>query len=146
MFQNFIRGEDVVVRKLFFAVVFFLTLAVNAQGESIRVVTEEWPHYTYSENGKIMGVVTEIVRATLERSGLDYSIGIYPWARAYEMAQTEKDVLIYSIFNLPNRVNTFKWIKIDGLSVNMYLFKSKYRQDINLTSLDDARKDRKSVV
>ena len=41
MFQKFIRGgEDVVVRKLFFAVVFFLTLAVNAQGESIRVVTD----------------------------------------------------------------------------------------------------------
>ena len=56
------------------------------------------------------------------------------------MAHTEKKVLIYSIFKLPSRADKFKWIEIDGLSVNMYLFKSKYRNDINLTSLDDARK------
>jgi len=133
-------GENGVLRKLIFAAVFVLTLAANAQGTSIKVVTEEWPPYTCSKNGKIEGVVSEIIRATLDRSGLDYTIEVYPWARAYEMAQKEENVLIYSIFKLPTREHLFQWIEIDGLSVNMSLFRPKHRTDINLTSLEDARK------
>ena len=136
----FIWGENGVVRKLIFAAVFVLTLAVNAQGTSIKVVTEEWPPYTCSKNGKIEGVVSEIIRAALDRSGLDYTIEVYPWARAYEMAKKEKNVLIYSIFKLPTREHLFKWIEIDGLSVNMYLFSPKHRTDIHLNELDDAKK------
>lgn len=128
-----------VIRKVFFAVIIVLVLAVSTQGSGIKVVTEEWPPYTCSNNNEIVGVVTEIVRATLDRSGLDYTIEVYPWARAYEMARSEKNVLIYSIFKLPNRVDQFKWIEIDGLSVNMFLFKPKHRNDIELKTLDDAK-------
>jgi len=138
--EDFFSGDKGVIRKFFLTAVFILAMAVNAQGADIKVVTEEWPPYTCSRNGDIRGVVTEIIRATLDRGGMNYTIGAYPWARAYEMAQTEKNVLIYSIFKLPSRADKFKWIKIDGLSMNMSLFKPKYRRDINLTSLDAARK------
>lgn len=139
-------GERMVIRKLLYAVFFVLVLTVSAQGSEIKVVTEEWPPYTYSEGTEIRGVVTEIVRATLDRSGLDYSIDIYPWARAYGMAKADKNVLIYSIFKLPSRAELFKWIKIDGLSINMFLFRPKHRNDIDLKTLDDAKKYRIGVT
>ena len=120
--------------------------AVSAFGGEIRVVTESWPPYTYEENGKNQGVVTEIVEATLKRSGLDYSIKIYPWARSYDMATGEENVLLYPIVRLPNRENMFKWILIDGLAINMSLFRPKYRTDIAVQSLEDARPYRIGVT
>jgi polar amino acid transport system substrate-binding protein len=123
-----------------------MVLVVNAQGVDIRVVTEEWPPYNYSVDEKIVGVVTEVVSATLYRSGLDYSIERLPSARAYDMAKAEENVLIYSIFKLPNRAGKFKWIKLDGLSVDMFLCRPKYRNDVNLNSLDDAKNYRVGVL
>jgi polar amino acid transport system substrate-binding protein len=118
-----------------------LTLPViSANAEEIKVVTEEWPPYNYTENGEITGVVTEIVKATLDKAGIKTTIQVYPWARAYMMAAEEKDILIYTIFRLPERESLFHWIKLDGISTEMYLFSPKSRPDIVITSLEDAKK------
>ncbi|NDV18809.1 transporter substrate-binding domain-containing protein [Pseudodesulfovibrio sp. JC047] len=135
-----------ILRCCLFVVVLVLFQPVSALSERLHVVTEEWPPYTQSCDGKTSGVVTEIVRATLDRAGLAYSLDVYPWARAYDMARTQKNVLIYPIFKMPKRAEHFKWIKIQGLSVEMYLFSPKYRTDITLTSLDEARKYRIGVT
>lgn len=134
------------VQKALLAVVFVLVFFAGAYGADIKVVTEPWPPYTYNDGNGIQGVVTEIVRATLDESGLDYTIDVYPWARSYDMARTGENVLIYSIFKLPNREKLFKWIKIDGLSINMYLFKPKHRTEINVQCLEDAKQYRIGVT
>lgn len=117
-----------------------LLLACNARAAEIRVVTEAWPPYSYTERGVIQGVVSEIVKATLDRTDLEYTIKIYPWARAYDMARGNENVLIYTIFKLPNRAEQFKWIKLDGLGVDMHLFNPKHRTDIDVDCLEDAKK------
>ncbi len=117
----------------------FLIVTCPAQSAGIRVVTEDWSPYNYTEDGEIKGMATEVVRAVLDRAGLDYTIETLPWARAYKLAQTEPDVLIYSILKLPNRAPLFKWIQLRGLSIDMYLFRPKYRNDINLGCLEEAK-------
>nr|WP_321259415.1 transporter substrate-binding domain-containing protein [uncultured Pseudodesulfovibrio sp.] len=134
------------VRFFLFAVILVLLQVTPALSESIKVVTEEWPPYNQKVRGEVGGVVTEVVRATLDRAGFEYSIDIYPWARAYEMARTQKNVLVYSIFKLPSRESHFKWIKVEGLSIDMYLFSPKHRTDITITTLDEARKYRVGVT
>nr|WP_319541744.1 transporter substrate-binding domain-containing protein [uncultured Pseudodesulfovibrio sp.] len=134
------------LRACMIAIAFVLMQTAMAQGKSIKVVTEEWPPYTQRINGEVRGVVTEIVRATLERANLDYSLELYPWARAYDMARTQKDVLIYSIFKLPVREPHFKWIRIEGLSIDMYLFSPKHRTDIALSTLEEAKHYRIGVT
>lgn len=140
------NGEIRIVRGFVIAVALVLMQATVAFSGSIKVVTEEWPPYTQSIGGEVGGVVTEIVRATLERADLDYSLEVYPWARAYDMARTQKNVLIYSIFKLPVREPHFKWIKIEGLSIDMHLFSPKHRTDIALSSLAEAKKYRIGVT
>lgn len=134
------------VRCLLLAVLLVLFHATAALSESIKVVTEEWPPYNQKTCGKIGGVVTEVVRATLDRAGFEYTIDIYPWARAYDMARTQRNVLVYSIFKLPSREPHFKWIKVEGLSIDMYLFSPKHRTDITITTLEEARKYRVGVT
>lgn len=132
-----------------FLAAFWVVLAHATPGRcaGITVVTEPWPPYTYSdEDGTVRGVVTEIVQATLERSGLEYTIEVYPWARAYDTAKSRENVLIYSIFRLPSREKLFKWIHIDGFHVNMFLFRPKYRDDIVAKTLEEARQYRIGVT
>lgn len=126
-------------KRIILSVAVILFCAGRVYGEKITVVTEEWPPYNYSENGQVGGVVTDIVRATLDRAGFDYTIIVYPWARAYDMTKGGNNVLIYSIFKLPSRERSFKWIKIDGLSVNMHLFRPKFRNDLKIASLEEAK-------
>jgi polar amino acid transport system substrate-binding protein len=121
-------------------------LAGSAAAEPVTVVTEQWPPYNYAENGEIRGVMTEIVRATLETAGIPHEIRVYPWARAYKVAKNRKNVLIYSIFKLPNRERHFQWIPISGLSTKMYLFRPRFRDNIRVDSLEDARRYRIGVT
>jgi len=120
--------------------------ALPAYCTEVTVVTEPWPPYSYNDGCEIRGVITEIIQATLERSGLDYTIDIYPWARAYDMAKSRENVLIYSIFRLPSREKFFKWIRIDGFQVNMFLFRPAYRDDITVKTLEAARNYRIGVT
>lgn len=134
------------MRILLLLTVVLLWCSATAFGQPLRVVTEEWPPYSYTENGKIVGVVTEIVRETLDRSGLDYTIESYPFARAYNTAISEENVLIYSILRMPYREPHFRWIKLKGLSIDMYLFRPSFRNDIEVTKLEEARKYRVGVT
>jgi polar amino acid transport system substrate-binding protein len=35
---------------------------------------------------------------------------VYPWVRAYKMAQTTPNVMLFSILLNPQRENLFKWV------------------------------------
>ena len=75
-------------------------LGALAHAGPVRVVTEETA-YSYLQDGKVSGPATKVVEATLQRAGLDgYQIGLYPWARAYDMALQEPDVLILSLIHI----------------------------------------------
>ncbi len=118
--------------------------AVHAQ--EITVVTEEWEPYNYSEDGKVVGISAEIVKATLARVGIDAKIGVYPWARAYHMALNRKNVLIFTIYRSKERESLFKWIGPINPPTNYYLFKLATRTDLTIHSLDDAKKHSIGVV
>ena len=101
-------------------------------------MTEEFAPYSYLEDGKVIGYSTDIVRALLSRAGLDYELGVYPWARAFQIAKSKPNVLIYSIVRTPEREHEFQWIaQIAPRSV--YVYKLASRQDIHVKSVADLR-------
>ncbi|MCP4398090.1 MAG: transporter substrate-binding domain-containing protein [bacterium] len=118
--------------------------AVNAQ--EIKVVTEEWEPNNYMENGEVVGVATDIVKATLAKSGIEAEIKVYPWARAYNMALEQENVLIYSIYRSEKREELFKWVCPIIPRSDYFLFKLKKRTDIVVNSLEDAKKYRVGVM
>lgn len=106
----------------------------------IQVVTENWAPYNFEENTVVKGISTDIVKKVLERTGLKYTISVYPWARAYNMALEEENILIYTIVRTPERENVFKWVRaiVEADSTNLY--KLSEREDIAITTLEDAKK------
>ena len=116
-----------------------LTLACACcQAQGIQVVTED-TSYSYLENGRVAGPASAVVEATLQRAGLsDYSLALYPWARAYDMALQQPDVLIYLIARTTEREPLFKWVG-EITRIDYHLYKLRARQDIQVRALTDAR-------
>ncbi len=120
-------------------------LGAMAQAGPLRVVTEETA-YTYLEKGKVSGPATEVVEATLQRAGLeDYQIGLYPWARAYDMALQEPDVLVYLIARTPEREALFRWVG-EIMRIDYHFYKLRRRDDIMVPDLQAAKAYRIGVL
>ena len=107
---------------------------------SLAVVTEEWRPFNYTDdNGIIVGRSTTKVRAILDSLGYKYDIRSYPWTRAMRMAENDENTLIYSIFRTPEREHKYQWACPLMAPVKVYFFHLATRDDINVTSLDDAK-------
>lgn len=105
----------------------------------LEVVTENWRPYNYLENKEVKGVSTNIVKQVLDRSGIKYTIKVYPWARAYKMAQKNRNVLIYSIIRIAPREKLFKWVRPLGKGGVTSLYRLKKNKHINPKTIEEAR-------
>ncbi|MBK9573699.1 MAG: transporter substrate-binding domain-containing protein [Rhodoferax sp.] len=80
--------------------------------EPVRIVTEEFPPYNYTDQGRITGLSTDVVEAVLKELKLQGNTQSLPWARAYDTARNASGVLIYSIGRTPEREALFKWVGV----------------------------------
>ncbi|MDT8989920.1 transporter substrate-binding domain-containing protein [Curvibacter sp. APW13] len=122
----------------------FTTWSVSAQ--TLTVVTEEYPPYNYLDaNKQVAGLSTEVVKEVLRRAKLDYRINLYPWARAYHMAQEQANVLIYSIGRNAQREALFQWVDIIA-PYNVYMYRLKSRPEVQLQKVEQLSRYRIGAV
>ena len=114
-----------------------LATSAFAQVTPLKVLTEEFPPYNYTENGKITGFATAVVRAVLQEANIEGEFQSLPWARAYETASTSESVLIYSIGRSPQREKLFKWVGVIA-PTQYYLFSLAPRK-LRLERLEQAK-------
>ncbi len=114
-----------------------LAMASPARAETLRILTEEFPPYNYTENGRITGFSTEVVQAVLKEIKLQGEFQSMPWARAYETAQNAEGVLIYSIGRNPLREKLFKWVGV--IAPTQYYLYSLPQRKLTLQQLDQAK-------
>lgn len=99
-----------------------------ANGEELKIVS-----------ARNVGMPSDIVRACIKVSDKDYKIQKLPWARAYMLATTEKNVLIYLLNMTEDRKPLFHWVG-PMTTLNQNLYRLKTRTDIKVNILDDAKK------
>lgn len=121
---------------------FFNKLAVC---QDITIVTTAWPPFVFEENKKVSGIATEIVRATLNKAGLQTEILLFPWKRAIIMAENDPNTIIYPLIRNEEREPHFIWA-IPMFSVKVSLHKLRNRKDIVINSLEDAKKYKIGVL
>lgn len=119
-----------------FALLYLCPPAAASGGAQMTAVTEEFRPMNYTENGVVRGYTADIARELLERAHIGYTLTSYPWARAYQMAQRQPDVLIFSIVRTPEREKRFQWIA-PVAKRRAYVYKLAKRGDIELRSPDD---------
>ena len=118
-----------------------------AWGQTLQVVTEEYPPYNFQDatSKKISGMATEVVQEVLKRANLPYKLGIYPWARAYQIAQDTPNVLIYSIGRNEQREALFKWV--DAIApYDVYIYRLKSRPEVEVAQVADIQRYRVGAV
>lgn len=110
------------------------------------VAVTEPTSYAYMEQGRLKGSSVAFVEQSLRRAGLEpYQMMLVPWARAYDMALKEPDVLIYLLARTPEREPLFEWVgELLRLRYNLYGLKG--REDLQLHSMAEARHLRVAVV
>lgn len=115
---------------------FWVPLSLRAQ--TVQVVTEISP-FVIMQDEKIAGPATEVLEKTLQLAGIkDYRLNLYPWARAYDMALNEPNVLIYLLARTPEREAKFQWVG-ELVQNAYYLYKLRDRTNIRASNLDGAR-------
>lgn len=98
-----------------------MATAANA-GQKVTIYTEDYPPYNYAAaDGAIVGEATSRVVSIMAEVGLEYQIYLVPWARAYRLATTQANSLIYSIAYSEERQAQFDWLaKIARPAIYLY--------------------------
>ena len=125
------------LRRAFVCGVLLCLSASSVLAGAIRVVTEELPPYSMSRDGQVVGMSTEVVRAVLKQVNVQATIEVMPWARAYDLALHDPNVLIYSIARTRDREKLFKWV--GALASPRWFLYSLASHPVRLASFEEAR-------
>ena len=124
--------------KVFVLSIFGLFFAASVQGEEIQFVTENFPPFQIKETGTpLRGFAVELVSAMIIKADIEAEIQVYPWARAYRLAQVKPNTFIFSIARSEEREGLFKWVG-DYFTVRDGIFALTSRSDIVLSTINDA--------
>lgn len=132
-------------RRLATVTAIYLALALHlsaishiVQASDLLIVTENLPPYNYRDGDTIKGVSAEVVQALLKEVGIQANIQVLSWVRAYLQALNKPNVLIFSIVRTPHREELFHWVG-QVSTTKSYLFKLASREDIRISSIEDAK-------
>ena len=92
--------------------------------DTLHFVTEEYAPFNYTKDGKITGIAVEQVEAIAKAAGVDYTLEIMPWARAFAMAENQPKYCVFTAGYNRERADRFVWVN-PFLKDEMVLLKRK---------------------
>ena len=121
----------------FFFLIILLFSVTCPAADHLSILTEEYPPFNFTENGKLTGVTTQVVQEIIRRLGIADAIEVVPWARGYERLCTEPNVVLFSTAMTPERESLFHWVgPIYSSRLGFYARKSDAR---HIDSLEAAK-------
>ena len=108
------------------------------QAEPLRILSENLPPLNYVRDGELVGPSVEMVKEVQRRIGSAEDIQVYPWARAYQIALEEENVVLFGVSHTADRENKFKWV--GPLATKRDILVAKKGSNLVITSLEDAKK------
>jgi polar amino acid transport system substrate-binding protein len=116
-------------------------IAVSAK---VNIVTEHLAPFQIVTEKAIGGISTEIIKATLKESKIDYALEAHPWSLSYNRALQEKNTCIYSLAHIPERQTRFQWIgHITNSTISLYALSGN---PITIQNLAQAKKYKTAVI
>ncbi|WP_267877679.1 ABC transporter substrate-binding protein [Massilia sp. IC2-476] len=103
----------------------------------LYITTETSAPSSMQEGTRVIGIATDKVREAMQRAGVDYSIELLPWKRAYLAALQRPDACVYSTSRTPEREKSFKWV--GPTDIGQWVMMARADHKLTLRSLDDAR-------
>ena len=129
------------VVKLIACIFCLSAMVMSAQAENFEIMTEEYPPFNYTEDGKLTGLSSEVMVELLKRMGHPEDIKVVPWSRGYNLIQKKEGMILFSMTRTEQRESLFKWV--GPVAENKWVFFAKKGSGVQINSLDDARKVKK---
>ena len=127
--------------RLCVTVLALLCVAPHATGQSLRVLTEEWPPFNFKTPEGASGLAADLARLLLDDAGLATQAEFMPWNRVYQIAQHTPNVLIFTLARTPERESQFEWVlKVSDRAMSLYRLKS--RPEVKVPDLESAKQYR----
>jgi len=104
---------------------------------SLRILTEDLPPLNYVRDGALLGPSVEMVMEIQRRIGSTEEIKVYPWARAYQIALEEENVVLFGVSHTPPRESKFKWV--GPLATKRDILVARKGSKLAINSLEDAK-------
>lgn len=120
------------------SILIWLPWAAAGQAAELSIYTEEYPPITFTRDGKVTGLGTEVVEEIQRRAGTPAAIQVVPWARAYQLVQSKSAVALFTTMRTEEREKLFKWVgPLSTVKAGLYAKKSS---GLRLASLEEAKK------
>ncbi len=76
----------------------------------LRFYTEEYAPFSFSNDGDIVGINTELLKLTAEKLDLDVKFMIVPWGRAQLATRQNDRTCFFSGARTPEREDIYQWV------------------------------------
>lgn len=121
-----------------------LSTGIQVRAAELEVLTEEYPPITFTRDGKVTGLGTEIVEEIQRRVGSTSRIGVVPWARAYQAALSQANVALFTTMRTPEREALFRWVgPLTTVKAGLY---ARRGSGLRLETLGEAKAVHRIVV
>lgn len=106
--------------------------------DALTLITEDYPPFNFEKNGRRQGIAVDLLMEMLALSGAKKGredIRMWPWARGYETALKEKDIVLFSTTRTEPRENLFKWV--GPIMPSRIVLVAKKKNGIRLGSVEE---------
>ncbi|MGV1789282.1 substrate-binding periplasmic protein [Rhizobium sp. A37_96] len=117
---------------------FSLTLFSPARADTVHFTTEEYPPFNYRDGKTVVGATTEQVQKVMADIGVDYTITVMPWARAYNQALADPMTCVFATAHNEERNALFKWVQ--PLLIDRSILIKHGGSAVTASTIDEARK------
>jgi polar amino acid transport system substrate-binding protein len=100
------------MKKLIITALLVLGIGIQANAETLELLTMEYPPYFYKEGGEVKGIAIDIIQEAFHRMKRPIRIRIFPWSRAIKFIKDgEADGLFTAVKN-PEREKFADYSKV----------------------------------
>lgn len=100
----------------------------------LTIYTEQFPPYNFSNKGQLQGINLDIVRTLCQQAKVECKFELLPWARAYNLVQSDTSSGIVSTARSPERELIFQWVG-PLVSSRTFFYRLATNKHINPTDL-----------
>jgi polar amino acid transport system substrate-binding protein len=87
-----------------------MSTAFSTDPTDLRYMTEVYPPFNFVEKSELKGIAVDFLKEVWAEMGVnEQNIEVLPWARAYNLAQKEKNTVLFSTTRSAARESLFKW-------------------------------------
>lgn len=124
------------MRHFAFALVFLLS--GTAQAETLKLLTEEYRPYNFSESGAVKGASVEQAELMMKALDTEYSLEILPWARALSLTENQPWTCLFTTGHDDERDKRFKWV--EPLLADHMVMVRKAESGVNPANVEEAKR------